>query len=458
MPCRDAAGLPIGSATERIVFRSSATEADHEPKCRYSHTTRMEKDVTSHMPKDVTPLLPFPVRAVKPSRAVARRKPLAVAGLFAGIGGVELGLRKAGHESQVLCEIEPTAQAVLRRRFDGVPLHDDVTTLRSLPKGVELLTGGFPCQDLSQAGKTAGILDGKRSSLVGEVFRLVKKHDVPNVLLENVPFMLKLDSGQAMHVLADAFEKLGYSWAYRVVNSQAFGVPQRRERVIFLASKEIDPREVLLGEEVQEPTPPADPLGKLACGFYWTEGIRGLGWAVDAVPTLKGGSTIGIPSPPAIVLPNGEVVTPDIRDAERMQGFPAGWTAPAATVAKDSCRWKLVGNAVTVDLFHWVGKRLRAPLPAGALLDGRRIKANAGWPSAGWNCGEGRFGTELSTFPCIRSREPLVDWLRHPGKPLSLRATNGFLERTTRSSLRFPPRFLELIRQHQRRVSADARG
>jgi pimeloyl-ACP methyl ester carboxylesterase len=52
----------------------------------------------------------------------------------------------------------------------------------------------------------------------------------------------------------------------------------------------------------------------------------------------------------------------------------------------------------------------------------------------------------------------LVDWLRHPGKPLSLRATNGFLERTTRSSLRFPPRFLELIRQHQRRVSADARG
>ena len=54
--------------------------------------------------------------------------------------------------------------------------------------------------------------------------------------------------------------------------------------------------------------------------------------------------------------------------------------------------------------------------------------------------------------------EPLADWLRHPGKPLSLRATNGFLERTTRSSLRFPPRFLELIRQHQRRVSADARG
>ena len=408
------------------------------------------------MPKHSTPLLPFPVPASTHRTRAEKRKPLTVAGLFAGIGGVELGLRKAGHESQVLCEIEPTAQAVLQRRFDGVPLHDDVTTLHSLPKGVELLTGGFPCQDLSQAGKTAGILDGKRSSLVGEVFRLVTKHEVPNVLLENVPFMLKLDSGQAMHVLADAFEKLDYSWAYRVVNSQAFGVPQRRERVIFLASKEIDPREVLLGEEVEEPTPPADPLGKLACGFYWTEGIRGLGWAVDAVPTLKGGSTIGIPSPPAIVLPNGDVITPDIRDAERMQGFPAGWTTPACAIAKDSCRWKLIGNAVTVDLFRWVGERLRSPIPAGALRDGVRIKRGVGWPSAGWNCGEGRFGLSISAFPRITQRQPLVEWLRYPGKPLSLRATSGFLERTTRSSLRFPNRFLELLHEHQRRISDDA--
>ena len=412
------------------------------------------------MTKDTTPLLPFALRATKAhiaaSRRTIQRKPLAVAGLFAGIGGVELGLRKEGHESQLLCEIEPTAQAVLTRRFNGVPLHDDVTTLQTLPKGIELLTGGFPCQDLSQAGKTAGILDGKRSSLVGEVFRLVKKHEVPNVLLENVPFMLKLNSGQAMEVLAAAFETLGYSWAYRVVNSQAFGVPQRRERVIFLASKELDPREVLLGEEVEEPCPQPDPLGRIACGFYWTEGIRGLGWAVDAVPTLKGGSTIGIPSPPAIVLPNGDIVTPDIRDAERMQGFPAGWTAPASTVARDSCRWKLVGNAVTVDVFRWVGKRLRTPIPAGSLIDGNRIKRGVGWPRAGWNCGEGRFGSDMSTFPCLKQRESLVEWLRYPGKPLSLRATNGFLERTTRSSLRFPARFLDLLSQHQLRAQSAA--
>lgn len=72
---------------------------------------------------------------------------------------------------------------------------------------------------------------------------------------------------------------------------------------------------------------------RLAFGFYWTEGTRGLGAAVDAVPTLKGGSTIGIPSPPGILLPGGRVVTPRIEDAERLQGFEAGWTEPAEAVA-----------------------------------------------------------------------------------------------------------------------------
>src|SRR5690606_19679397 len=97
------------------------------------------------------------------------------------------------------------------------------------------------------------------------------------------------------------------------------------------------------------------------CGFYWTEGLRGLGWAVNAVPTLKGGSSIGIPSPPAIVLPDGRVVTPDIRDAERLQGFPADWTKVAETVARRSARWRLVGNAVSVPAADWIGKRLLKP-------------------------------------------------------------------------------------------------
>ena len=99
----------------------------------------------------------------------------------------------------------------------------------------------------------------------------------------------------------------------------------------------------------------------LWCGFYWTEGLRGLGWAVDAVPTLKGGSTIGIPSPPAIWNSgDGSITTPDIRDAERLQGFDADWTLPALDVGgvRRGHRWKLVGNAVSVPVARWVGDRL----------------------------------------------------------------------------------------------------
>ena len=140
-------------------------------------------------------------------------------GLFAGIGGLELGLAEAGWTTQLLCEIDPGAGAVLSARMPNVPLHTDVTTLRSLPTGTELVAAGFPCQDLSQAGRTAGIT-GARSGLVDEVFRLVSRRRGPRwLLMENVPFMLQLGRGAAMRHITDALEDLGYMWAYRVVRS-----------------------------------------------------------------------------------------------------------------------------------------------------------------------------------------------------------------------------------------------
>lgn len=382
----------------------------------------------------------------------APRPPLSTVGLFAGIGGIELGLSRAGHAARLFVEIDAGAQAVLEQRFPDTPIHADVTTLRTLPAGTELLAGGFPCQDLSQAGKTAGIA-GARSGLVGEVFRLLDRHEVPWVLLENVPFMLQLARGGAMDVIVSAFESRGYRWAYRVVDSRAFGVPQRRERVYFLASKGGDPRQVLFADDAGEPEAPSHSWSR-AHGFYWTEGIRGLGWAVDAIPTLKGGSAVGIPSPPAILLPRGRVVTPHIRDAERMQGFSPGWTEPAERVVRKGARWKLVGNAVTVDAAAWLGRRLLHPLERGAAVPSLPLERRSAWPRAAWSMGEGRFAARVSAWPERRARVPLAEFLEHPPAPLSVKATTGFLRRTQVSSLRFPPGFLERIARHAERVSA----
>jgi DNA (cytosine-5)-methyltransferase 1 len=391
---------------------------------------------------------PERVRAsTKPSIGMTHR----VAGLFAGIGGVERGLHRSGHTTNLFCENEPAAMAVLRDQFNGIPIHDDVCTLRTLPADTSLVVAGFPCQDLSQAGATRGI-EGARSGLVGEVFRLIEACRTPWLLLENVPFMLQLAQGEAMNVITSRLEALGYRWAYRVVDTRAFGLPQRRRRVYLVASLDSDPREVIFADEAGVQSEPSLNGHPVACGFYWTEGLRGLGWAVDAVPTLKGGSAIGIPSPPAIWMPDGQIVTPDIRDAERLQGFPPGWTIAAESVAKKGARWKLVGNAVSVPTAEWIGRRMRSP---GKVLDFEVVpmQGHRRWPTAAWNVGEGRFAVLASEWPRATPRRALAEFFRFQTSPLSARATKGFLSRTERAKLNFKQGFLAAIQQHLERIS-----
>jgi DNA (cytosine-5)-methyltransferase 1 len=379
---------------------------------------------------------------------------LRVVGLFAGIGGIELGLHRAGHVAELLCEIEPAAQEVLRTHFADVELVSDVRHLRSLP-AVDVVAAGFPCQDLSQAGRTAGI-SGVQSGLVREVFRLLNSSKATWLLLENVPFMLQLDRGRAMRLLVDELEALGYRWAYRIIDTQSFGLPQRRRRVLLLASRTEDPRAVLLTGDAGAPK--IRHRFGAACGFYWTEGLRGLGWAVDALPTLKGGSSIGIASPPAIWNPVEEtIVTPELRDAERLQGFPADWTLPAVTGAgvRVGARWKLVGNAVSVPVAEWLGNQLVAGQQYDGAKSDRPLDAGQRWPSAAWGQGGNAFEADASEHPVRARRRHLLEFLRFPTSPLSARATEGFLRRATSGGLRFVDGFLTDVATHLERMTVQ---
>ncbi|GAA5153053.1 DNA cytosine methyltransferase [Nocardioides marinquilinus] len=365
-------------------------------------------------------------------------------GLFAGIGGFELGLQRAGIVTDLLCEYWEPASAVLKKRFD-TEVVGDICELRSIPK-VDVVAAGFPCTDLSQVGRTAGI-DGSESGLVREAFRLIEGASPTWVVLENVPNMLNLSGGSAMTFIADWFEKRGWNWAYRTVDSQNFGLRQRRRRVFLIASRSEDPRGVLFADEVGSPRQRASHS---AYGFYWTEGNRGLGWGDGVTPTLKGGSKLGIASPPAVWRVGEEVgqaiARPSIRSGERLQGFHAGWTNVGA---KDGARWKMVGNAVSVPVAQWIGTCLVTPREP-AEVSRRRLVAGGRWPTAAASIDGSREAWALSERPIAVSRGPSLGALldQHGGVPLSYEASNGFFTRLQASTLRVRGDFRAALKAH----------
>ena len=366
--------------------------------------------------------------------------------LFAGIGGFELAFRTIGVKTNLMCEIDEIAKTVLQTNIPDTPIIDDVCTISELPADTDILCAGFPCQDLSSIGAKKG-MQGERSSLVKEVFRILRKQRVEWVVFENVSFMLSLNGGETIRLIADELEALGYNWAYRSIDSIAF-VPQHRCRVFVVASLHHDPREVILSGEaklkygVVNSDDFSAPLG-----FYWTEGKSALGLISDALPTLKAGSTIGIPSPPAIAFPDGEVSTPDIRDAERIQGFPADWTLPAEKIAKTSSRWKLVGNAVTVDTVAWVAQKIQTPQSyySDGDVEFNEMKA---WPKAAWGVGGIRRASKATLYPADGRNKSLSDYLQYPRKMLSLKAAKGFESRLLTGGMHCPDYFKNTIHQH----------
>jgi len=377
---------------------------------------------------------------------------MSLTGLFAGIGGFELAFSQAGFESELLVEIDPAARAVLEKRFPDTIVNADVLNLVDLPANTTIMTAGFPCQNLSMAGDKSGIA-GSKSRIVTRMFELIERSKVPTIIIENVYFMLHLDSGNAMRWLVSQFEQLGYRWAYRVLNTIGFGLPQRRRRVYFVASLEIDPRTVLFADKGASTVAPKPDLTR-PLGFYWTEGRSGIGLTVDGIPPLKVGSSLGIPSAPAVLFPDGEVLMPGLKACELLQGFKSGWTDVASNNSlKRDPRWRMLGNAVSVPVARWVAEQIKSP---GRVLNFEQfpLAESHRWPDAAWNNRSGRVGVVASDKPIIVAQRSISEFRDPTWTRLSDRALNGFITRVEKGGLRVPERFLEALRKAVRKTAS----
>ena len=161
--------------------------------------------------------------------------PLTVGSTFTGVGGADLGFEQAGFTISWQCELDAWKRSVLAAHWPDVQIFDDITTMLN-PPPVDILIGGFPCQDLSVAGQRKGFT-GERSVLAFEFLRLAESIRPRWLVLENVPGLLSSSQGADFARLIDEVVACGYGVAWRILDARYFGVPQRRRRVFIVARR-----------------------------------------------------------------------------------------------------------------------------------------------------------------------------------------------------------------------------
>lgn len=259
-----------------------------------------------------------------------------VGSTFSGVGGMDLGLERAGMSVAWQAEIDEWSRRVLEWHWPDAEIFDDVRAVSGDASPVGLLCGGFPCQDLSVAGKRAG-LAGERSGLFFEFARIADELRPDWLIVENVVGLLSSSDGRDFGIVLSTLAEIGYGLAWRVLDARFFGVPQRRRRVFIIGRLGDDGSAALraleaggggdlaAGECSWESDSPrtggrpsvSGPLtrryGKgvnttvddgavvVSSAFYSTgESQAGFARTDGVSPTLKIGSGFGIASPPAV--------------------------------------------------------------------------------------------------------------------------------------------------------------
>jgi DNA (cytosine-5)-methyltransferase 1 len=296
-----------------------------------------------------------------------------VGSLFSGVGGIDLGLERAGLTVKWQVEQDKYCQSVLKHRFPGAEVYNDITETESETLGaVDLICGGFPCQDVSVAGERKG-LDGGRSGLWFEFHRIVSDLQPQWVLVENVPGLLQSNGGRDFATILRGLGGIGYGVSWRVLDSQFFGVPQRRRRVYIVAcrgtggaerayrvlhpQRESGARDSEESREEEFHTA-AEVSEYIDEACYWDGGQ--ISDTLDVSMLTKGQM---LPEkrrcPVVIVRGVARRLTP--LEAERLQGFPDNWTYveyKPGQMMSNTQRFKQLGNAVTVTVAEWIGDRI----------------------------------------------------------------------------------------------------
>jgi DNA (cytosine-5)-methyltransferase 1 len=342
---------------------------------------------------------------------------LSVGSTFTGVGGADLGLERAGFSIAWQCELDAWKRSVLSAHWPSVPIYDDITTLYD-PAPVDLLIGGFPCQDLSVAGKRKGF-SGERSVLAFEFLRLAESLRPRWLLLENVPGLLSSSRGRDLARLLDEVGTIGYGWAFRILDARYFGVPQRRRRVFICARRADTLNDSRSASELAlralwegsggDPTPGWPPRQDATPSVGSSSEERGIFNATAAFGAWSEDVTAGTLSQRDYKSSNHLLAEPvlsyrkskraqtdqddetwveadetntlnrfdtgDTRatqaiiertmvrrltpvECERLMGWPDGWTAPVGVKAPDSKRYAACGDGIVANVAYWIGQRI----------------------------------------------------------------------------------------------------
>ena len=162
---------------------------------------------------------------------------LKVLDLFSGIGGFSYAAERlvGGFETTQFVEIDPYCQRVLHKNFPNVPIHHDITEFNAKEGQFDIITAGFPCQDISIAGRQEGIGEGTRSGLFFEVLRLARQIRPKFILFENVRNLLSHSEGETFQQILQEITKAGFDVEWSIVSAKDVGACHKRERLWFIA-------------------------------------------------------------------------------------------------------------------------------------------------------------------------------------------------------------------------------